>query len=252
MQHFRRYDVGQPSDKISAQPRNLPRKLTPFRQIRADQADELDPVLHYSSRFTIRQTEPGSLVKRRSQVRSLSRAQCSHQGKRSIGVHPVAHARVAAPKDLRRRERGIADPRRRFEEGSSALRITSEIATLRGSVQDVQRVTQGLIESSSGDLIEVADRLVVEVVEWDGDDVVAADDTGLGKSVLGAELDFRSNTSNGAGDRCTVDCGENLDCRVASQHTDRATTGRRTEIGPVNVVASYHAGVVSAVSRLAD
>ena len=29
-----------------------------------------------------------------------------------------------------------------------------------------------------------------EVVERDGDDVVAADDTRLGKSVLGTELDF--------------------------------------------------------------
>lgn len=59
-----------------------------------------------------------------------------------------------------------------------------------GSVHDVQRVAQGLIESSSGDLIEAANRFVVEVVERDADHVVAADDTRLGKSVLGAELDF--------------------------------------------------------------
>jgi hypothetical protein len=30
-----------------------------------------------------------------------------------------------------------------------------------------------LIESSSGDLVELTDRFVVEVDEWDGDDIVA-------------------------------------------------------------------------------
>ena len=121
-----------------------------------------------------------------------------------------------------------------------------------GSVHDVQRVAQGLIESSSRDFIEVANRFVVEVVERDGDDVVAADDTRLGKAVLGAELDFRPDTANGACDRCTGDCGENLDRRVAGQHADRPTTSGRSEIGPVDVVASYHAGAVSAASLLAD
>ena len=47
-----------------------------------------------------------------------------------------------------------------------------------------------MIESSTGHLVEMADRFIVEVIERDGDDVVAADDTRLGKSVLGAELDF--------------------------------------------------------------
>ena len=36
-----------------------------------------------------------------------------------------------------------------------------------GSVHDVERVAQGLIESGSGDLVEVADWFVVEIVEWD-------------------------------------------------------------------------------------
>jgi hypothetical protein len=47
-----------------------------------------------------------------------------------------------------------------------------------------------LIESSSGDLVELTDRFVVEVDEWDGDDIVAADDADLGKSVLRTELDL--------------------------------------------------------------
>jgi hypothetical protein len=47
-----------------------------------------------------------------------------------------------------------------------------------------------LIESGSGDLVEVADRFVVEIVERDRDDVVAADDAHFGESVLGTELDF--------------------------------------------------------------
>ena len=59
-----------------------------------------------------------------------------------------------------------------------------------GSVHDVERVAQSLIESSSGDLVELTDRFVIEVAEWDGDDVVAADDAHLGKSVLGPELHF--------------------------------------------------------------
>ena len=58
------------------------------------------------------------------------------------------------------------------------------------SVHDVECVAEGLIGSSSGDLVEVADRFVIEIDLRHGDHVVAADDTRLGKSVLGAELDF--------------------------------------------------------------
>ena len=58
------------------------------------------------------------------------------------------------------------------------------------SVHDVECVAEGLIESSSGDLVEVADRFVIEIDLRHGDHVVAADDTRLGKSVLGSEFHF--------------------------------------------------------------
>lgn len=70
-------------------------------------------------------------------------------------------------------------------------RTRSEVARAQpGSVHDVQRIAQGLIESSSGDLVELTDRFVIEVDEWDSDDVVAIDDADLGKSVLRSELHF--------------------------------------------------------------
>jgi hypothetical protein len=69
------------------------------------------------------------------------------------------------------------------------LRSESPLAR-RQSVHDVERVAQGLVESSSGDLVEVTDWFVVEVVASDRDDVVAADDARFGESLLGADLDF--------------------------------------------------------------
>ena len=160
----------------------------------------------------------------------------------------ATHARTAEANQNVRLAQKSTRPR------SARLRCgnRSETATQPGSVHDVQRIPQGLINSRSRELVEVADWFVVEVVDRDGDDVVAADDTHLGKSVLGAELDVRSDAPNGARDRCTRDCREHLDRRVAGQHADRATTGGRSEIGPEDVVASYHAGAVSAASRLAD
>ncbi len=40
------------------------------------------------------------------------------------------------------------------------------------SVDDVECVVQGLVESRTGGLVEVADWFIVEVVDRDGDDVV--------------------------------------------------------------------------------
>lgn len=57
-----------------------------------------------------------------------------------------------------------------------------------GLIHDVERVAQGLIESSPGDLVELTDGFVIEIDEWHGDDVVAADDADLRKSVLRSEL----------------------------------------------------------------
>lgn len=62
--------------------------------------------------------------------------------------------------------------------------------TFRGSVDDVQRVAQRLVEPRPCELIEMADGLVVKRVDRHGDDVVAADDTRFGKPMLGAQLDL--------------------------------------------------------------
>jgi len=64
------------------------------------------------------------------------------------------------------------------------------LLTSCGSVHDVERVAQRLVESCTSDLVEVANRFVVQVVERDRDDVVAADDARLWQAVLGTELDL--------------------------------------------------------------
>ena len=69
--------------------------------------------------------------------------------------------------------------------------ICSGIAGCRcSSVHDVEGVAQGLIQSSSRVLVELTDGFAIEVVEWDRDDVVAADDARLREPVLGTELDL--------------------------------------------------------------
>lgn len=65
-----------------------------------------------------------------------------------------------------------------------------------------------MIESGAGDLVEVTNWFGFEVIDWNGDQVVTADDTRLGESVFRAEPDFRLDTSDGAGDRCAGDCRE--------------------------------------------
>jgi len=120
------------------------------------------------------------------------------------------------------------------------------------SVHDVERVAQGFVKTCPGELVEAPDRLVIEVDDRDGDDVVAVDDARFGKAVLGSEHYFRSDSTDRSSDRCARDRGEYIDRSVASEHADGSSTSRWSEIGPVDFVASYHAGVVSAASRRAD
>ena len=120
------------------------------------------------------------------------------------------------------------------------------------SEHDVEGVPQRLVQSSAHDLVEMTDWIVVEGVDGDGDDVVAADDTCLGQTVLGTQLDLGTNAADRSRNGCTCDGGEHRDSRIAREHTHRATSCRRTEICPVDVVAGYHAGAVAAARRRAD
>lgn len=121
-----------------------------------------------------------------------------------------------------------------------------------GSVHDVERVAQGLIESGPRDFVEMADGLGVEIVEPDRDEAVAVDDACLGEAVLGAELYFGSDSTDGASDRRAGDRRQHRDRAVAGEHAHGPASGGRTEVGPVDVVAGYHAGAVSPASRRAD
>jgi hypothetical protein len=111
-------------------------------------------------------------------------------------------------------------------------------------VDDVERVAQCVVETSASEFVEVADGLVVEGVERDGDDVVAADDARFGQAVFWTELDFGSDSTDGARDGCTGHRGQDSDGGISGQHAHGPATCRRTEVGPKDVVASYHAGVV--------
>ena len=113
-----------------------------------------------------------------------------------------------------------------------------------GLIDDVERVAQCRVETSAHEFVEVADRLVVEGDERDGDDVVATDDARFGQAVFCTEFDFGSDSTDGACDGRTSHRGQDSDGGISGQHAHRAATCRRTEVGPEDVVASYHAGVV--------
>ncbi len=58
------------------------------------------------------------------------------------------------------------------------------------SVEDVEGVAQGLVQSRSGVEAEMTDRSAVEQLVRDRDDVVAADDTELGQTLDRTDLDL--------------------------------------------------------------
>ena len=73
------------------------------------------------------------------------------------------------------------------------------------SVEDVERVSQGSVEFGSLGLVEVSNRLSVKRLDRNSDDVVAADDAGLGKAFVRSYRDLGSYASGGAGDRRACD-----------------------------------------------
>jgi len=111
-------------------------------------------------------------------------------------------------------------------------------------IDDVERVAQCFVEASACEFVEVADGLIVEGVERDGDDVVTTDDARFGQAVFSTEFDFGSDSTDGACDGRTGHRGQDRNGGISGQHAHRSATSRRTEVSPEDVVASYHAGVV--------
>jgi hypothetical protein len=140
-----------------------------------------------------------------------------------------------------------------FGFGTSGLGyVLKTCGSARRSVHAVERVAQGFVETSPRDLVEVADGLAVEISERDRDDVVAADGARFREAIPDAEFHFGSDSTNCPCDGRTGDGGEYSDRSVPGEHADRAAARGRSEIGPVDVVAGYHAGAVLAASLRAD
>ena len=98
------------------------------------------------------------------------------------------------------------------------------------SVEDVERISQRPVEFGAFHLVEAADGLPIEVIDWHGDDVVTTDDARLRQSLFGTYLDFGANAASGAGDRGAGDCCEH-GCRGDSrEHANRSPPSGRTQV----------------------
>lgn len=120
------------------------------------------------------------------------------------------------------------------------------------SVDDVQRKPQSDVECCPCDLIEATDWFIVEIFDRHGDDVVATDDAAFRQSLLGTDLDLGTNSTDRPGDRCARDRAQHCDGGITGENADGAASGGSPEVGPDDVVASYHAGAVRAARRRAD
>ena len=151
---------------------------------------------------------------------------------------------LAAP--CRRKVNGVAVAEADRPEGGQSSRG----GTL--SIDDVERVPKCLVERGSRDLVEATHGLILEGIDGNGDDVVAADDARHRKAVIEPDLDFRVDAADSAGDRRARDGAEDTDRGVSGEDTHWAAPGRGPEVRPEDVVAGYHAGVVWAASCRAD
>jgi hypothetical protein len=95
-------------------------------------------------------------------------------------------------------------------------------------------------------------RTGVEIIDGDGEHVVARDDTSLRKSFFAADFDFRPDPANRSGDRGAGHGGEHSDRSITSENAHRSSSSRLAKVRPKNVVPSYHAGAVFAANRRAD
>src|SRR5690606_32936198 len=101
------------------------------------------------------------------------------------------------------------------------------------------------------DLVEATDAFAIEIFDRHGDDVVATDDATFGQPLLGTDFDLGADPTNPACDRCARHRRQHRDGRVTAENADGTASRRRSEIGPDDVVASYHAGAVRPARRRA-
>jgi len=130
--------------------------------------------------------------------------------------------------------------------------LMNSVARFRLSVDDVQSESQSNVQFGAFDVIEATDGFSIEICDRYGDDVVASDDASFGQSLFGTDLGLGADSADRAGDGCARDRGQDRDGCITRENTDRATSCRRTKVSPHDVVASYHAGAVSAARRRAD
>ena len=71
-------------------------------------------------------------------------------------------------------------------------------------------------------------------------------------AVLGTDLDFGADSPDCPGDRCARDRVQHCDGGITGEDADGSASCGRPEVGPDDVVASYHAGAVRAARRRAD
>lgn len=116
---------------------------------------------------------------------------------------------------------------------------------------DVKGVPKSTIELGSLHLVEMTGRRGIQNALRHREEVVAADHAGLRQPLLRANLDLRADPPNRPRDGRASHCAQDGDGGVAGQDADGTPTGRRTQVSPEDVAASYHAGAVSAASRRA-
>ena len=92
-------------------------------------------------------------------------------------------------------------------------------------------------------------RVRVQSVFPDGDEVVAVDDGGVWKAVITTDFDLGWDASDRPSDWGTRDSIEHGDDAVASQNADGSSSPFFSEVCPIDIVASYHSGAVSAANR---
>ena len=117
------------------------------------------------------------------------------------------------------------------------------------SVDDVERVTEALVEFEAGNSVQAPDGARVEACLADRYQVVAIDHCALRQAMLTTHLHLGGNPSDRPRDRSARDPVEHRDGEVARENADRSTSTMRPEVRPIDLVSSYHSGVVSAARR---
>ena len=116
---------------------------------------------------------------------------------------------------------------------------------------DVEGVSEGLVELDPAVEVKVTHVFGVEECGGNGDQVVAVDDALVKKTLRGPDIDFRTNTADGSGDRRASDRGDDSDSGIAGEDADGPPPSWRSQVRPYDVAALYHSGAVSDASRAA-